>query len=186
VSSVARRDAPAIDGFALDEIHQQIRRAVGGFATIDQPRDARMIQCRKDLAFGQETPREFTTLGARCGHQLDGDALAESAIAAFAQPDCSHSARADRRDQFERTQPLSRVQRALPLVPVGPDRFDRRLAGFARIGGQPCLDLRANRVIDRLIRSPQRRTRLWRHVGQGIEQGTGAGKPLGIQGHGPA
>ncbi len=79
------------DRDAFDVFHREERRAVVGFATIDQLRDVRVSQAGKDFLFLAESVAQA---GVRGQHQLDRDLLFEAAIDAMREIDRAHAARA--------------------------------------------------------------------------------------------
>ena len=86
--------APTIDSDAFDILHDQVRQALGGCAAIEQPDDVRVVQSRRHLALGAETPQRLLP-GHRGVNDFDGDALAVFAIRPLRQVYDSHSTVAD-------------------------------------------------------------------------------------------
>ena len=87
--------AGAVDRFAFDIFHHQIRPTLRVAAAVEQPRDAFVIQRRQDLSFLLETAQEFVGVGARA-QQFHRAVLAEPAFAAFDEIHRAHAAAAQR------------------------------------------------------------------------------------------
>ena len=66
--------AVPVDGLALDQFHDQVRQALRGGATVEQPRNVRMIEVRQYLAFGAE-PLEHVACVVAGPDELDRDFL---------------------------------------------------------------------------------------------------------------
>ncbi len=166
--------APAVDRQPVDVFEHQIGRTLGTDAAIDQPRDRRMRQSRQQLPFAGEA-RAFAGIEHAAAQQLDGHALFEGAIGAFAEIDAGAAAGSDRSQHAPRTQP------ALPAV-LG--RIDARqqigVEHAGRVGrGQQLLHQRSEFAIQWLRGEPVR-ARFGRQVEQRIEQRRGL-RPAPLQ-----
>ncbi len=77
---------------ALDVLHRHVRPAVGRDAAVGEPRDAGMLEARKDLALGLEASGRYARERAR---ELQRDSLPEPALDALREVDVAHPARAE-------------------------------------------------------------------------------------------
>ena len=81
--------------------------AVGRRSPVEKARDVRMIESREDLPLAQEAPPD--SLGVDAGlEKLHGHALLELPVAALGDPDLSHAAAPEKRDQDVGTDSLGR------------------------------------------------------------------------------
>ena len=88
--------AVAIDRHALDELHHEVRLAVGGRAAVQQPRDVRMIQRGQRLALGLEPAHDAVGIRPRPDH-LQRRLPPERGIGALGAIHHAHAARAHKR-----------------------------------------------------------------------------------------
>ena len=131
---VANRELPTPamlqQRLALDVLHDEIGLARLRRPSVEQPRDVRMIERRRDLPLSAESPQ-----GLLAGHpglnQLDGDALLELVVGAAREINRPHSAVAELGQQF-----------------VGPDALagPRPRRGFAEERRQARVRLRVEDV----------------------------------------
>ncbi len=99
-------------GFAVDALHNNVRRTVGGRSAFEQTGDVGVFELSQDLAFLQEAP----PLGFRPGahpQDLDGDSLAELVVVADALVDRAHAAFAENSHDAVRPDHASGRQRRL-------------------------------------------------------------------------
>jgi hypothetical protein len=82
--------APGVYGPALDVLHHQVGPAARRGATVDQARDVRVRQARKDAALGRQLRQRH--LAGQAQQQLDRGALLVVAVAALGQEDAAHAA----------------------------------------------------------------------------------------------
>ena len=88
------RIAIDVDRLAVDILHDDVRRAVGGRAAVEQPRDVRMIERRQDLAFELQ-PALHLARQQPAPHQLDRDLLLELLVGALGEEHLAHAAAAE-------------------------------------------------------------------------------------------
>ncbi len=88
------RVAPAIDRFAVDQFHREVRRPGIVHAAVEQRGDVRVLQAGQDLAFAQEAPAQRRLVQADA-NALDGGLLLEAPVDAFAAVDRTHASVAD-------------------------------------------------------------------------------------------
>ena len=105
------------DRHALDELHHEVGTPVR-FAAVEQARDVGVIEPREHLTFLQEPPPDALRVDPAL-QELQGDALLELAVAPLGDPDLSHAAAAEQRDQH-----------------VGTDGFARRVRIRGRTGAE--------------------------------------------------
>src|SRR5262245_14021567 len=86
--------APPMNGLAVDELHDKIRKAVFGLAAVYEPRDVGMIERREDLALAAEAIEDLFTVHSRA-NQLDRDAPMKSPGDRVRQVDGTHATGAD-------------------------------------------------------------------------------------------
>ena len=101
---------------AVDELHHQVRPAVGRRAAVEQPGDVGMVEAGEDLPLGAEAADDGIGVHPALQH-LEGDALVERVVVADGEIDRAHAALAQLADQavgtdarFER-----RVERVVGL-----------------------------------------------------------------------
>ena len=90
--------APAVDRGSLDVLENQIGLARGRDASVEQLRNVRMRQARKDVALASKSLRTTSAQHSQVD-ELDRHLPLEPAVVALRQPDASHAAAADRRCQ---------------------------------------------------------------------------------------
>ena len=90
------------DAAPVHILHDQIGTSVGGESAIEQPRDLRVDQSRKNLPFGEE-PLVQWVVGVGRVNQLDGDTLLELAVGSLGEVDDTHAAAAELADHSIRT-----------------------------------------------------------------------------------
>lgn len=90
--------AVEVDGCSMNVLHHQIRLAALGMPGVDQVNDRGMLERCEHLPFGQEpiAPNGALLFGAQ---NFDRYLEPDLAIGAFGQPDGSHAALADLRDE---------------------------------------------------------------------------------------
>jgi len=81
-----------VHALAFDIFNRQERAAVGEDATVEQPRDARMVQPRQQFALAGEPLAQFRRGFGHRVEQLQRDLLHEAAMTAFGQIDHPHAA----------------------------------------------------------------------------------------------
>lgn len=87
---------PAVDPFTIDEFHGQIRRSISGAAGIEQMRDVRVIERRKDAPLVSESAPRLDSHRAAVVKQFQRHLLAHFTIStaidgAFGQIDRAHA-----------------------------------------------------------------------------------------------
>jgi hypothetical protein len=88
---------------ALDRLHGEVRHAVGGDATLDEPRDPRMLEQRQDAALLEEAAEHSRHAPL---DELDRGSLLELAVGPLAKIDGPHAAPAQQPDDAPRTHAL--------------------------------------------------------------------------------
>ena len=85
--------AIAVDGEAVDELHDEIRKSRAGDAAVDQACDSRMVEAGQELPFAAEA---FLHIGRRQRqrHYFNGSRHLESPVGALRQIDDAHTAAA--------------------------------------------------------------------------------------------
>src|SRR5262249_32977634 len=83
------------DRHAVDELHRKVGKPARGDATVDQPRDVRMLEQGEDPPLLEKAANEP---GGRMPDQLERDALVEETIVALAEEHLAHAALADTSD----------------------------------------------------------------------------------------
>src|SRR5262245_23219351 len=112
--------AIAIDRYARDQLHHEIRLAVVGRAAVDQPRDVRMIEAREDLPFGAEPAYQAARSDA-AAHDLDRHLLVKLIVRTHRAIHIAHAALTDQRDDLVRTD--------APIEPALRPRLRERVRG---------------------------------------------------------
>ena len=146
----AARIAPAIDGFAIDALHHEIRFTVGADAAIEQGGDVGMLQAGQDLPFAQETFARDRRVGTGAD-QLERGLLRVRAVAAFDRMHRAHAAAADGADDLPRADRTADGMVGVGVV-IGERVAPRRGVTGERFGGvgigvEQGLRARAQRVV---------------------------------------
>src|SRR5687768_4185951 len=87
------------DSFAFDELHHDVREALAGGASVEQPPDVGMLQARERLPFAVEAAQNYAGVHAPA-NQLDGDLCLILVVVALRQVDSTHSAPAQLADKL--------------------------------------------------------------------------------------
>ena len=110
------REAPPVavsrDRLAFDELHREVRPAVGMEATVEEPRDGRVIELGENLPFATKAHRGVVAVEA-APHELERDDLNELAIGALGPIHDAHASTPELVDHAIRTDTSSRVERTL-------------------------------------------------------------------------
>ena len=96
-----------IDRRAVNVFEDEIRLAIGGNAGIEEVGNVRMSESAKDATFAFESFFSRAP-GERDAHELHRSLPLEPAVTATGEPDASHSALANLRDQSVGTKCLAR------------------------------------------------------------------------------
>jgi hypothetical protein len=99
------RRAVGGDGFAVDELHHQVRPPVGCGPAVQEPRDVGVFQPGQDLALLAEAALQRFACDLPA-NQLDGDALLELVVVPDRLVDGSHAPAADLPQEAVRPDPL--------------------------------------------------------------------------------
>lgn len=94
----------AVDGFAINELHDQVGPAFFGGAGIQQAGDAGVIELRQNLTLGTK-PLQQRLLARADAHQLDRGTRTEPLIGPFGEQHFAHAALADPPHQQPRPEP---------------------------------------------------------------------------------
>jgi len=134
------------DRNAVDIIHHQVRRTVGGNAAVDQTSDIRMLQPRQNLPL---LAKALHQARSRIRQLLDRDALFELTVVALGQPDLAHAAAADLAKRAPLAELGQRIDAYGRSVHGGSNQRGRSLHEFpsARIGAQKAFEFGAQRSI---------------------------------------
>ncbi len=114
--------APFGDGLAEDELEGEVGASVRRQTTIDQLRDAGVIEARQDPPLGEETRHDLVAVEPAL-EELQRDPALESAVGALGEEDLAHAAATERRENPPGADPLA--------VAIG------RQPGLALLLGQP-------------------------------------------------
>ncbi len=135
--------AGAVQRFAFDIFHDQIRAAVAAASAVEQMRDARVGQRRQDLPFSREAFEKRVRFIAQ-PQQFQCTGLMEPGVVAFDQIDRAHAAMADPAQRLPHANAFG--QRVVRVI-AGRRSLEQRtpargpelrwLQRFRRIGGEP-------------------------------------------------
>ena len=114
--------AIAVDGFAVDVLHHQIRRAVLEIAAVDQARDRRVIERREDVPLAVQSAAQ-PRMQRRVLQHLDGDGLLILRVIALAAVHGAHAAVPENRHHAIRAD--ARADQPVLMI------LQQRLGGFA-------------------------------------------------------
>ncbi len=114
--------AVSVDGFAVDVLHHQIRRAVLEIAAVDQARDRRVIEGGEDMPFAVQSAAQ-PRMQCRVLQYLDGDGLLILRVIALAAVHRAHAAVPENRHHPVRTD--ARADQSIPMI------LQQRFRGFA-------------------------------------------------------
>ena len=157
---------------AFDVFHDEVGRAVAGFAAVDQAGDAAMVQRGQQRAFaGGPAPQGR---GGGAVQALERDPLRAAVDVAFGQPHAGHAAVAQFADQ---SIAADRLQAGVVHGQRRQQRRAQRVVGRVVVGQQGIDGVADRRIL--LGRPQPRRARLRRHRQRGVEQGFDSGKGVG-------
>lgn len=83
------------EGGAVDVLHDDVGRAVGGCAAIEEAGDVGVVERGEDLAFGAEAGEHFRHEEEGGADDFDGDGFFELFVVAFGEEDGAHAASAE-------------------------------------------------------------------------------------------
>ena len=109
-----------VDGFAIDVLHDEVRRAIRGLAPIEQAGDAGVGQVGEELSFVAQS-RENVGTRERPADELDRDFRFVLGVIALGEVDRTHATMADLTDQSVGADPLPDT--------LGLSQRDHRLRG---------------------------------------------------------
>ena len=146
------RIAPAVDGFAIDAFHHEVRFAIGADAAIEQGGDVGVLQAGQDLPFAQEAFARGGRIGAG-SDQFQCRLLGVGTVAALDRVYRAHATAADHLAHAPGTDAASEhgvgcATRRLRLQCLAPGRdvAAERLAG-AGVGVEQRLHLLAQCLV---------------------------------------
>ena len=113
--------AVGVDGLAADELHDEVRQAVGRGAAIEEAGDIGMFEAGHDLPLEAEVANHEVEVETAL-HDFDGDFLLECLVCAHGPVDRSHAAASDVLDD-------------LVMAEKHADQRVRRLGGRGRLEG---------------------------------------------------
>ncbi len=82
----------------LHPLHDEVGPPIGGFASVEKPRDSRVLQARQDSPLTRETAQDLAGVHATLD-ELYRNFLFEPAVGALREIDLAHAAAAERFDQ---------------------------------------------------------------------------------------
>src|SRR5450631_4243479 len=100
--------AKSMDRNSIDVFHHQERLSFGGHATVQKPRNQRMIEPGENLTLKSESLSEKVS-GQRQIDQLDGDLLLETTVCAMSRVHGAHTSAPNEPIDFIRADTLSVV-----------------------------------------------------------------------------